>query len=369
MNRHPRLALLAAAAALIASGAHAATQQQLDGTPLYGNVSIGQDSVDKWGPWEQFEPPQAGRPNAGPGNFAHRREAYRPLPRVNGPIKTNPEQPPEVVLACAAGSICGYALKVPPMIPSTEPEPTVLTAGSAFESAQAEAPSTDPEAISLHLVTVTPVGEPLEGPLTSSAITLKLQNVESGEVQDVPRLDLTGADRALIYSSEDGEFAALIPYLDEDTNGLEEINFHLQRYLDGGEAFGYAFTGAVGRVSTTEEMAVAAGQNPVASYTGFDMDHGGTQGSVKIDVNFKSGALTYNTSGGVQTYEATGKVIGSGYQATTFTTPNTSGKVQGSFIGFNGKQPVGTIGGAVVTQDGVTQRTVHTTELEVPRVD
>jgi hypothetical protein len=36
-----------------------------DNTKSYGNVSIGRDSVQQWGPWEDFVQPAAGGPSIG----------------------------------------------------------------------------------------------------------------------------------------------------------------------------------------------------------------------------------------------------------------------------------------------------------------
>jgi len=65
----------------------------------YGNVSIAQDSVTRWGPWEEFEPPAAGATDLA-GVPAVLRDPYRPLPPVN---------PPEAEGPCGASSYCGFA--------------------------------------------------------------------------------------------------------------------------------------------------------------------------------------------------------------------------------------------------------------------
>jgi hypothetical protein len=71
-----------------------------DNTKSYGNVSIGRDSVQQWGPWEDFVQPAAGGPSigflgAGSGDM------YRPLPPIPTPIPGSD---------CASGAWCGYVV-------------------------------------------------------------------------------------------------------------------------------------------------------------------------------------------------------------------------------------------------------------------
>ena len=51
-----------AAALVTGLSAHAATPAEMQTIKLYGDVTIAQDSVKAWGPWEQFEAPAAGNP-------------------------------------------------------------------------------------------------------------------------------------------------------------------------------------------------------------------------------------------------------------------------------------------------------------------
>jgi hypothetical protein len=71
------------AAALVAGlSAHAATPAEMQTIKLYGDVTIAQDSVKAWGPWEQFEAPAAGNPPVLPAFRADASSLYRPI----GPV-------------------------------------------------------------------------------------------------------------------------------------------------------------------------------------------------------------------------------------------------------------------------------------------
>lgn len=72
-----------ATAALLAHGhaaAAAPSAEELASVKLYGNVTIAQDSVNNWGPWEQFEAPAAGPVALTPPAFSL--EFFRTLPKV-----------------------------------------------------------------------------------------------------------------------------------------------------------------------------------------------------------------------------------------------------------------------------------------------
>jgi len=68
-----------------------------DNTRSYGKVVISQDSVQQWGPWEDFVEPAAGGPSIGLLG-AGAGDRYLPIPQ---PI-------PPVVTGCGDGEWCGY---------------------------------------------------------------------------------------------------------------------------------------------------------------------------------------------------------------------------------------------------------------------
>ncbi len=75
-------------------------EDQWNNVKSYGKVAIAQDSVEQWGPWEDFAEPAAGLiAPAALVNFA-KSEPYRNNPIVN-PV-------PDV--GCGAGAWCGYAV-------------------------------------------------------------------------------------------------------------------------------------------------------------------------------------------------------------------------------------------------------------------
>jgi len=90
-------------AALFASGAVMAkdkwvyNEDKWDDTRSYGSVNIDQDSVQQWGPWEQFVEPAAGTPSVAFLDGALT-DPYRNIP------KTVADD------VCRAGDWCGYAV-------------------------------------------------------------------------------------------------------------------------------------------------------------------------------------------------------------------------------------------------------------------
>ncbi len=74
-----------AAALVTGLSAHAATPAEMQTIKLYGDVTIAQDSVKAWGPWEQFEAPAAGNPPVLPAFRSDASSLYRPIGPVNPP--------------------------------------------------------------------------------------------------------------------------------------------------------------------------------------------------------------------------------------------------------------------------------------------
>jgi C-lobe and N-lobe beta barrels of Tf-binding protein B len=108
----PRHALALAVALATAPALQAAqpTDEQLRSIKLYGDTTIAEDSVERWGFWEQFEPPAAGNsPSvampAGPANW------YRPLASGITPVTPpGPVAPPSLNLPCESGGLCGFGM-------------------------------------------------------------------------------------------------------------------------------------------------------------------------------------------------------------------------------------------------------------------
>ncbi|MBU3908132.1 MAG: hypothetical protein KJ719_13865 [Gammaproteobacteria bacterium] len=92
------IATLFASGAVMAKEKWEYNEDKWDDTRSYGGVNIDQDSVEKWGPWEEFIQPAAGAPSiafmgAGVG------DPYRTLPQTNRIAED----------VCRAGDWCGYA--------------------------------------------------------------------------------------------------------------------------------------------------------------------------------------------------------------------------------------------------------------------
>ncbi|MCH2241189.1 MAG: hypothetical protein MK041_04495 [Aquabacterium sp.] len=349
MNRSirflPRRATALAAALLGCWGAAqaAATAEQLGTIKLYGDVTIAQDRVDRWGPWEEFEPPAAGPLGFVAANLQFQREPYRPLPTPEDPDPV----PPEVVARlCEAGSLCGYGTQ-------------------GVISGEVGSTSTTLQMITLERGSA----ENEDGSPPTPSLSIRLDQLPSGTTESLSMLaKLEGADGTFYGVPGDPRTSALVmlPVEDADYVVDEVPNFFLSTYVEGNGP--RQLVGVVGRVTGTGAMTALRVEGQQASYRGWDFhQQSGQMGSVSIDVNFGSGTFTYATEGGVQSYQAQGVIRGSGYVATSFGTANTSGTLQGNFIGSNAN---GTVGGASVTQNGVTANTIHATRRvieEVPR--
>lgn len=96
------IAALFASSAVMAKDKWEYNEDKWDDTRSYGSVNIDKDSVQQWGPWEQFVEPAAGAPSIaflGAGLT----DPYRSLPQTN---------PVPVDDVCRAGDWCGYAVYV-----------------------------------------------------------------------------------------------------------------------------------------------------------------------------------------------------------------------------------------------------------------
>lgn len=360
MNRSirflPRRATALAAALLGCWGAAqaAATAEQLGTIKLYGDVTIAQDRVDQWGPWEEFEPPAAGPLGYTAANLQFQREAYRPLATPED--QPQPPQPPEVTaLLCAAGSLCGYGLQGVISRPSNEEVSEAAVVAST----------------TLHRITLErDVVENDDGSPSTPRLAIRLDQLPQGVSETGSLLAVLNGANETFYGSADYKTQALLVLPAEDADHVtDDLNFFLSSYVEGSEGSTQRqLVGVVGRVTSTSDMDALRIEGQQATYRGWDYhQQSGQMGSVAIDVNFGSGTFSYATEGGVQSYQAQGVIRGSGYVATSFSTANTSGTLQGNFIGSNA---AGTVGGASVTQNGVTANTVHVTRRvfeEVPR--
>lgn len=94
------IAALFASSAVMAKDKWEYNEDKWDDTRSYGSVSLDKDSVQQWGPWEQFVEPAAGAPSIallGAGVS----DPYRNLPQTNQ-VKVDD--------VCRAGDWCGYAV-------------------------------------------------------------------------------------------------------------------------------------------------------------------------------------------------------------------------------------------------------------------
>jgi len=375
--RFQRSALTLAALVLAQSLANAAvSEDDLKKVKVYGNVTVAQDSVAKWGPWEEFEAPAAG-PAQLAGIPATVREVYRPLPDV--PVEG----------LCAGGSLCGFG--------AFTTETWVYGREQEFELG--ESPDIHPVVLQGRIVTQDhptrpDVSEPLrvapgEGayaslpyqvayagtPLStgtlvfpdSGTLTLDYADIDDGSDIEV------GYYRSGWVSDTQYEYhelnAETVPVLGDpaDTQiALFEHNGYITDYVAGQQSkYGVSernqeLWGVIGYTTTDAEMSALRASGATATYQGYGWtNYSGTP--VTINVNFGNSTWTGNwggqeggrDSGYVRTYttntgntvlygsvgfEAQGVITGVNLTSTSVSAADAasiSGSVRGAFFGTN----------------------------------
>ncbi len=370
-----KLGTLAAMLAITFSStlsAHAseATGAQLKTIKLYGNVSIADDDINAWGPWEQIEPPQAG-PTSGLRHMASDRELYRPLAT---PI-TKTLTPPTTVddFACVGGGVCGFGVmytlegvtEVPNENTSAMKQPQVARRPIASTA--------------LHEVNLSSLGSEVDESGRPMQIALKLISVPDGSVNTLS---------PMLWQTTESSYYAMYVHADTDTALRGDANLNkmgdgqLYNYLLGSTAALSNCDGPcwwpgatyidmyVGKTSTAEQVSAAAAGygSRIALYSGQERGWiAGTSpgypalyGKVSMQVDFSKKQFTYNSSmnGG---YQATGTLTSTGYVANSFSS-GVSGALKGYFIG---SQADTTLGGAHLQMGDTKVDSYHMTTSSV----
>ncbi|HEX5356173.1 MAG TPA: hypothetical protein VFW93_08140 [Aquabacterium sp.] len=366
-----KMSRLAATLLVMFSGAmsaHAteATGAQLKAVKLYGNVSIADDDIQAWGPWEQLEPPQAG-PSTSLRRLTSDRDLYRPLATTITKVLTPPTTPSDFV--CEGGSVCGFgvmytlegATEVPSENTSGVKQPQVMRRPIASTA--------------LHEVSIGGLGSEVDESGRPMQIALKLVSVPDGSVNTLS---------PMLWQATESSYYAMYVHADTDTALRGDANLNR---MDDGELYNYLMgktasltdcdgpcltAGAtfidmfVGKTSTAEQVSAAAASygSRIALYSG--QERGWTAGTsagypalygkVSIQVDFSKKQFTYNSTmnGG---YQATGNLTSTGYVANSFSS-GVSGALKGYFVG---SQANTTLGGAHLEMDGTKVDSYHMT--------
>jgi hypothetical protein len=359
-RRNPPLSLCAlAVVALMAHGTSMAapSDEELSRIKVYGNVTLAQDSASQWGPWEQFE-----APNAGPAPVVFMpsavAEVYRPVALINPADSLNP---------CAAGGICGFGAFI-----------TYSYGGQERSAGNSSVSTADnhPYAFTADVLE--------DNPLNVGEVMVKsLEGLPPGLVLHKQLLSATGT---LINPDSPplGQYGS--GYRNQDYSSYMFMDGYRNRFLDGmeGEIEATWYQGAdsiqgadgsyemqpswgvAGFVTTAEGMAEAQRQaltreSPIVNYVGHDYYAASSEGyasaNVQIAVNFgtrtfdatfnggtdKSVQTSSTASGGTQLtgqvgFVASGNITGSTFQSTSVSATDAtsiSGKVTGAFFGTN----------------------------------
>jgi len=259
-----------AAALVTGLSAHAATPAEMQTIKLYGDVTIAQDSVKAWGPWEQFEAPAAGNPPVLPAFRSDASSLYRPI----GPVV--PPTPASEGSIAGFGTFAAYDY-------SCECE------GGWYGTDQAKI------AASYSLTNAPETGVPsyISGTLTPHLFTESLALTSTG------RLDFNGWG----YSSADGKISVQPLNVEGiDSDAIQAWAF-LMNYARGtsGEVAALSdesnttMVGVMGVRTSDADIAALRANNFTANYQGVTLIHGGT---FFMKVAFGSGDFS-------QTYENT----------------------------------------------------------------
>jgi hypothetical protein len=302
-----------------------ASPDELQRVKAYGDVSIAQDSVAHWGPWEEFAPPAAPPEAVGYPPLAAE-DLYLPVPQLT---------PTEGL--CTPGGICGFG--------------AFTTLGS---------PDTHP-----YQLRASASGEPTGQDALPASIVVWGQTLSTGALlmPQSPALSLQGGT----YASADQRYEAYVEgghyYFDPAAvsaawyqGSVSEAN------TDNPDSPAQRIWGMAGIVTPTADMLRLPLSTPQATYIGYDSDREGPYNgapNVVLHVDFARQSLTGVINGGkdgglggsVQTspgqssntlargavgFEFSGQIRGSNFTSTQVSAPDAqriSGSVVGAFFG------------------------------------
>ncbi|TBO29243.1 hypothetical protein EYS42_12585 [Aquabacterium lacunae] len=362
-NVSPRhvLSLVALAAAISAQANP--TEEQLKSVVLYGNTTIAEDSVNRWGFWEQFEPTASGNtPRL--SELPAQTNWYRTLATAQTTSPPAPTAPalPTLDLPCESGGLCGFGT-------FTVPEPSQFEIGIAlpFEKAAALMAKRPSSSFHPYAFSATEAEGPNEAtdPFPAS-ITLTATALAS---EAVPR---TGPSTLSITGSccgYAGDSMSLIP-LEWDHNLLDvQVAWYTGNIMARTEGESSStVVGVAGRLTSAADMTALNQGQVIANYSGrlFSERTAEVPDNVQLTVNFGQRTFTGVVNGGADTaglrYQQlangqtqlvrgvgfnidNGTIDGSRFQSQSFsaTDGSVTGKVSGGFFGPNANAAGGVI--------------------------
>jgi len=343
------LALAAALAAAPALQAAQPTEEQLRSIKLYGNTTIAEDSVDRWGFWEQFEAPAAGgSPSASLPGAGSPAGLYRPLASVTAPVAPSV---PTIQLPCESGGLCGFGMFTTLEGFVKQPSPALETA-AALEEGPGLVINAHPYAFS---------GQVVEG--TNDSIwpypySVQVTTVALGSTP-VPAAhnDTVVMDDGCCTYYGNGVYA------DVQVDSKSQLDMEVAWYTgmvrtDGESRFPTGIAGVAGRLTSAADMDALNKGQVVATYSGrlLSERYAEVRDNVQLTVDFGKSTFTGVVNGGADTPMLTtqplpsgqtmlqrgvgfnidaGTISGSKFQATRFsaTDGTVAGTVSGGFFG------------------------------------
>ncbi len=303
-------------ASLISTGAHAATQAELQQVKLYSNVTIAQDSVQSWGPWEQFEAPAAGNRLPMPTFGSDASNLYRPIAPVIPPTEP-PVAPPDQRLT-------GYGIFLD--FGSEGVERSLGTIDATISGAQASG-TTSPATVSATFAPVITSQIPVDstGTLTYMAPGTYSNADGTRTVTQLPAL--SGIDPDIIQA-----WPVLYTYVSgQGGENVQAESVESSRMI--------MMFGAVGRTTSSADMAALRSGNFSATYTGTTLASGQL---FVMNARFGDSKVS-GYIGDMNTYRFTGSINGSNVTA-TFPKGGTAA-LSGTMVGtFTGAQAAGYVG-------------------------
>lgn len=329
----PTLRAITLAAGLVVSlgTAQAATPEQMQQVRLYGDVTIAQDSVGSWGPWDQFEAPAAGNPAGLPRFGSDISNLYRPID---------------------------------PVIPPDEPSSNTLEGFATFTALEWDTESMEGTHSALVSATrSTEIDTKTDLPLTVSA--LFTPHLDSASVPLSASGDLLlNQSYGTTHISADG---TRYLWSNTDTFTLSEQNemqawAFLMEYINGGNAEAQAaeFTdivGAVGIRTSDSQMAELRNGNFIGNYSGATLNKGY---AFSMTANFGAGTATQSVQNSLvgATYTYNGVIQGSNFTTNGAQRIETNGAIvdiraQGFFTGTRAAGYIGNISATAVDTPAV----------------
>lgn len=365
MKQHilPRHMWSLAALAAAMSAQATPTEEQLKSVVLYGNTTIAEDSVNRWGFWEQFEPTASGNtPRL--SELPAQTSWYRTLATAQTTGTPTPTTPalPTLDLPCESGGLCGFGTFTVP-----EPIQFELSIASPFVATAALVTKRPSSSFHPYAFSATEAEGPTEATYPFPVgITLTATPLAGEAVPRTGPSTLSIKESCCVYS---GDSMALYP-LEWDVSLVDvQVAWYTGTIMSRNEMQpSSTVAGVAGRLTSAADMTALNQGQVIANYSGrlFSERTAEVPDNVQLTVNFGQRTFTGVVNGGADTaglrYQQlangqtqlvrgvgfnidSGTIDGSRFQSQSFsaTDGTVTGKVSGGFFGPNANAAGGVI--------------------------